>query len=233
MVGHGNGAAQTPTRAAMPYGASGPELQFGLVGAESLEPAAVPTLKFTLAIAAPGHQVRSILLDVQIQIAARLRAYPPEAQQRLLELFGTPDRWGTTLRTLPWTRVRAIVPPFAQETTIDLQVPLTYDLEVIAARYLAALDDGEVPLEFLFSGSVFFTSRQGLLQTTRIAWDREVQYGLPVSLWRAAMDRHFPDSAWLRLGQEAFARLSAYKAQGAYASWDEAVAALLAGSDAS
>jgi hypothetical protein len=205
-----------------------PRLTFAVEGCAPLDYAAVPTLVFTLRIdSAGGQAIRSVLLDVQIQIAARRRRYGEAERERLLELFGTPDRWATTLRTLPWTRTTAIVPPFTASTTLELGVPCSYDLEVAAARYLAALEDDEVPLELLFSGSVFFTTPEGLLQTARIAWDSDVEYAMPVSAWREAMDRHFPNSAWLRLGRESFDRLCAYRARHAFASWDEAIASLL------
>jgi len=197
-------------------------------GASGLEYAAVPTLKFALRIeAVSGHPVRSILLDAQIQIAARQRGYDPGAQEQLLELFGTPERWGDTLRTLPWLRTTLVVPPFRDATVVDLLVPCTYDLEVTATRYFAALKDGVIPLEFLFSGSVFFATAAGALQTTRIAWDSEVDYRLPVGIWKETMNRHFPGSAWLRLGSESFDRLCAYKARHALESWEKTIESLL------
>ena len=205
-----------------------PELAFAVCDARSAEYVATPTLLFTLEIDAPGQAIRSILLDVQIQIAARQRPYGESAQERLLELFGTPERWGTTLRTLPWTRTTTVVPPFEGSTAVELPVPCTYDLEVTAARYFAALEDGEVPLEFLFSGSVFFADPQGALQTVRIGWDRDVDFRLPVAVWRQTMESHFPESAWLRLGRDSYNRLCAYKARHAHQSWEAAIDSLLA-----
>ncbi|MCA1683039.1 MAG: DUF6084 family protein [Actinobacteria bacterium] len=205
-----------------------PELSFGVEAASPLEYAATPTLKFALRIdALSGQPIRSILLDVQIQIAARQRGYEADVQEGLLELFGLPERWGATLRTLPWLRTTVVVPPFSQTTRVDLLVPCTYDLEVTATRYFAALRDGVVPLELLFSGSVFFSSPEGALQTARIAWDHEVDYRLPVAVWKETMERHFRDSAWLRLGPESFARLRAHKARHAFESWDAAIDSLL------
>jgi len=196
--------------------------------AQPLEYAAVPTLKFALRIEAPGGEaVRSVLLDVQIQIAARQRGYSAGAQERLLELFGTPDRWSTTVRTLPWLRATLVVPPFTGDATVDLSVPCTYDLEVSSARYLAALEDGEIPLEFMLSGSVFYASPEGRLQTARIPWDHDVAYRLPVAVWRATMDAHFPGSAWLRLDRESYERLCAYKARHAFETWGAAIDSLL------
>jgi uncharacterized protein DUF6084 len=209
-----------------------PQLRFAVQGADGLAYAAVPTLSFELRVDAPaGQPIRSVLLDVQIQIAARARGYEPAAQQRLLELFGPVSDWGTNLRTLPWLRTTAVVPAFTDSTVVALTVPCTYDLEVTAARYLAALDGGFVPLELLFSGTVFYTGPGGNLQTARIAWDNEVHYALPVAVWRRTMDRHFPNAAWLRLGSDSFARLCAYKARHAFTSWDAAVDSLLEGRD--
>jgi Family of unknown function (DUF6084) len=218
----------TTPHAPPPHRDWAPQLGFAVESAEPLAYAAVPTLRFGLVVDAPGEQaIRSVLLDVQIQIAARRRGYGSEAQERLLELFGTPERWASTLRTLPWTRTTLVIPPFTGRTTVDLAVPCTYDLEVSATRYLAALDDGEVPLEFLLSGSVFYAGANGALQTARIAWDHEVEYRLPVAAWRRTMDQHFPDSAWLRVRRHSFQRLCAYKARHAFATWEDAIEALL------
>lgn len=207
-----------------------PALRFAVVGAEGVRYAAVPTLSFDLRIDAIGAEsIRSVLLDAQIQIAARRRRYAEAEQDRLLELFGTPERWGTTLRTLPWTRATVVVPPFSSTVTVPVTVPVTYDLEVTAARYFAALADGEVPLDFMFSGTIFYTGERGTLQTARIAWDADVDFALPVSVWRATMERHFADTGWLRLGTETLARLSAYRARHAFTSWDATLDALLGG----
>lgn len=208
-----------------------PALTFAIAGCEAARHAAVPTLSFAVRVGAPdGVAVRSVLLDVQIQIAARRRSYAPEAQARLLELFGPPEGWRTTLRTLPWVRTTAVVPAFTGASVLALPVPCTYDLEVTAARYFAALDGGEIPLELLFSGTVFFTDPGRVpagLQAARIPWDAEVEYDLPLAVWRQAMERHFPDTAWLRVSTGTLHRLCAYKAAGAFLTVDDALAALL------
>lgn len=207
-----------------------PALSFAVRDAEALRYAAVPTIEFKLDIEADaGRPIRSVLLDVQIQIAARQRGYDDAAQAALIELFGAPERWGSTLRTLLWTRSTVIVPPFEGSTMVALPVTCTYDLEVTAGRYFAALTDGEVPLDFLFSGSVFFSGAEGKLQTSRIALDHDVGYRLPVAVWREAIDRHFPQSAWLRLGREQFERLRAFRGSRALPTWDAAIDALLQG----
>jgi hypothetical protein len=206
-----------------------PQLAFAVEGATALAYAAVPTLRFDLRVdSADGRPIRSVLLDVQVQIAARRRPYDEGAQARLLELFGTPERWGATLRTLPWLRTTVVVPPFHGSTVAQLDIPCSYDFEVTAARYLAALEDGEAPLELLFSGSVFYVAADGRLQTARIGWEAEAEYGLPVRVWREAMDRHFPGSAWLRLGRDRFDRLVEYRARHGLGTWDDTLDALLA-----
>ena len=204
-----------------------PELGFAVEGAEPLEHAAVPTLRFALRIESrDGRPIRSVLLDTQIQIAARRRPYDAAAHDRLFELFGPVANWGTSLRTLLWTRTTLVVPPFTESTTVDLHVPCSYDLEVMASRYFDALADGDVPLEFLFSGTVFAGTP---LQVTRISWEQEAEYRLPVRVWKETMERHFRGTAWLRLGKDAFDRLSAYKSRHALATWDNAVDGLLEG----
>jgi hypothetical protein len=200
------------------------ELGFSVVGAARVEHTAVPTLRFELEIASEVP-VRSVLLDVQVQIAARRRGYDSAAHDRLFELFGPVSDWGTTLRTLLWTRSTLVVPAFSQDTVVALDVPCSYDLEVTASRYLDALTDGVVPLEFLFSGSVFYDTEAGL-QTNRLSWNSEAAYDLPVAVWKETMERYFRGTAWVRLSKESFDRLSAYKSRNALATWDDALEAL-------
>jgi hypothetical protein len=208
---------------------AGPQLSFAVEDVAAERYSAVPTLNFVLSIErAGGGAVRSILLDNQLQIAARRRPYGEAEQASLAQLFGTPDRWSATLRTLPWTRATLVVPPFSDATSVTLPVTCSYDLEANAANYLSGLRDGEVPLELLFSGSVFYSGPGGMLQTTRISWDREAEYRLPIGVWREAMDRHFPGAAWLRLDRATFDRLRAYKAEHGLRTLEDAVDRLLA-----
>ena len=65
-----------------------PQLAFAVTGASRLEYAAAPTVRFALRIESAGAAVRSILLDVQVRIAATRRAYAHESDDRLFELFG-------------------------------------------------------------------------------------------------------------------------------------------------
>jgi hypothetical protein len=204
-----------------------PELAFAVEGAGRLEHAATPTLCFALRIESAGAPVRSILLDTQIQIAARRRPYDAAAHDRLFELFGAPSEWGTTLRTLLWTRTTLVVPPFSGSTVVQLPVACSYDLEVTASRYFDALADGDVPLEFLFSGAIFYSGASGQLQTVRISWNHEAEYRLPVRVWKETMEHHFRGTAWLRVRKESFDRLSAYKSRRALPSWDDALDSLL------
>lgn len=221
-----------PGQTAAPSAVALPVLHFGVGEAASADHVAVPTLRFPIQLEAEGNQaIRSVLLDVQIQIAARRRGYAEAESERLLELFGTPDRWATTLRTLLWTRTTLIVPPFTGSTVTDLLIPCSYDLEITASRYFAALEHGEIPLEFLFSGTVFFSTPEGALQMARLSWEHEADHQLPVAVWREAMDRHFPGGAWLRLGRGSFDRLCAYKARHAFENWDQAIDSLVGGGD--
>jgi hypothetical protein len=200
------------------------ELGFSVLGAARVEHAAAPMLRFSLEVASPVP-VRSVLLDVQVQIAARRRGYDPAAHDRLFELFGPVADWGTTLRTLLWTRSTLVVPGFEQSTVAALDVPCSYDLQVAASRYLDALGDGVVPLEFLFSGSVFYLDGEAL-QTTRLPWTSEAAFDLPVAVLKETMERYFRGTAWVRLSKESFDRLSAYKSRNALATWDDALASL-------
>jgi Family of unknown function (DUF6084) len=209
-----------------------PDLNFEVVDAEVLSFAAVPSLLFKLRIENGEEEpIRSVALNTQIRIAATQRHYDAAEQEMLLELFGEPHRWGETLRSLLWTHTVLQVQPFSGSTVVDMPVPCTYDLEVVAAKYFNALDDGEVPLEFLFSGTVFYAGEGVGLQVARISWEKEAEFRLPVRLWKEMMDHYFPNSAWIRLRRDAFDRLYDYKVRMGFPTWESAVEALLRASE--
>ena len=209
-----------------------PDLDFKVEGAEVLEFAAVPSLLFKLRIENLEEEpIRSVALNTQIRIAATQRPYERAEQERLLELFGEPSRWKDTLRSLLWTHTVLQVPPFSGSTVADMPVPCTYDLEVVGAKYFYALEAGEVPLEFLFSGTVFYAGEGGRLQVERISWEKEAQFRLPVRLWKEMIEHYFPNSAWIRLRRDAFDRLYDYKIRKGLPTWEAAVEALLRASE--
>jgi len=209
-----------------------PDLDFGVEGAEVLKFAAVPSLLFKLRIEnLEIEPIRSVALNTQIRIAATRRHYDTVEQERLLEVFGEPHRWGSTLRSLLWTHTNLQVPPFSGSTVVDMPVPCTYDLEVIGSKYFHALEGGEVPLEFLFSGTVYYAGEGGRLQIGRISWEKEAEFRLPVRLWKEMMEHYFPNSAWLRLRRDAFDLLYDYKIRKGLPTWEAAVEALLRASE--
>jgi hypothetical protein len=209
-----------------------PDLEFKLEGAEVADFAAIPSLVFKLRIEnLEDEPVRSVALNTQIRIAATGRHYEAAEQERLLELFGEPSRWKDTLRSLLWTHTVLQVPRFSGSTVVDMPVACTYDLEVVAAKYFYALQDGEVPLEFLFSGTIFYAGEDGRLQTTRISWEKEAEFRLPVRLWKEMMDQYFPNSAWVRLRKDAFDQLYDYKIRKGLPTWEATVEALLRASE--
>jgi len=184
---------------------------------------AVPTLRFRLRVES-DEDVRALSLGVQVRIAATQRTYSDAEEDTLRELFGSTEQWGRSLQSLHWTNLAVQVPAFSGSTLVDLLVTCTYDLEVTAAKYLTGLEDGEVPLDFLFGGTLFYGEP---LQVRPISWNAEARYRLPVLVWREMMDRFFPDSAWLRLNRRTFDRLHAYRARHAHLNWDDTFEALL------
>jgi hypothetical protein len=209
-----------------------PDLDFKVEGAEVLKFAAVPSVLFKLRIENLEEEpIRSVALNTQIRIAATQRHYETAEQERLLEIFGEPHRWGHTLRSLLWTHTVLQVPRFSGSTVVDMPVPCTYDFEVAWAKYFYALDDGEVPLEFLFSGTVFYAVEGGRLQTARISWEKEAEFRLPVRVWKETMEHYFPNSAWIRLHKDAFDGLYNYKVRRGLPTWEAAVEELLFASE--
>jgi Family of unknown function (DUF6084) len=204
-----------------------PCLRFTALGAEAMRSAVVPTLRLRLAIETDdARSIRGVALNVQVAIAAERRRYDAAETERLGELFGSPEQWSRSLGPVPWTRSTANVPAFDRRTNVDVVLPCSYDFEIAAAKYLAALAGGEIPVTVQFSGNVFYDDG-GRLQIAMIPWDAEASLRIPLALWHEAVDAAFPDSAWLRVRRETFGRLQAYRSRSAFVDWDAMFAALL------
>ena len=124
---------------------------------DGVEPYAVaPTLAFRLRIEeASGQRVQSIALRIQVQVEARAATTAATRRAGCSSCSASPSRWGETLRTMLWTHVSLNVPSFTGQVDVDVPVGCTYDFEVAASKYFHALDDGDIPLLFQFSGTVF------------------------------------------------------------------------------
>jgi hypothetical protein len=203
------------------------ELVFDWVGARAERFSVVPALTLSLRISeTTGQAVGAIALRCQIRIEPHRRRYSEAEARRLHDLFGDPSRWADTLKPLQLTTVPVMVPGFSGSTGLDLPVPFTYDLEIASTRYCASLDDGEVPLLLLFSGTVFATVG-GRLQVQQVPWSKEITCGLPASVWREAVDAHFPDKAWVTMSRPTLDELMSFKTRHALPTWDATLRALL------
>jgi hypothetical protein len=189
--------------------------------------AAVPTLMWSLRLReATGVRVHTVALHTQVRIEPQRRRYDDLEQDRLLDLFGPPPQWGESLRPFLWTHMDAMVSGFDNETVVDLPMACTYDFEVAGSKFLHGLESGEVPLVFLFNGTVFTKGETGFAAEL-VPWNLESQYRLPVALWRETMDAYFPGGGWLRLDRGTIDRLQRYRAEQALPTWEQAIAALL------
>jgi hypothetical protein len=208
-----------------------PELQLTIENAEVVPFAAAPLLAFKVRIvnSRSDEVIHTIALRAQIQIEVGRRKYDSNEQARLLDLFGEPDRWGQTLRTLLWTHASVIVPGFTGVALADIPVPCTFDFNVAATKYFHGLTKGDLPLCFQFSGTVFYIGEEGTLQVAPISWDKESKYRLPVTVWKDLMDAHYPNSAWLSLRRDSFERLQQFKTREGIPTWEEALDRALAG----
>ena len=204
-----------------------PDLQFQIESADATPNAATPQLTFKLRITDSEKQpIHSIALRIQAQIEPVRRRYTAEEQQHLKELFGEPERWSQTLQPLLWANVNTTVPGFTGDTTIDVYVPCTFDFNVAVTKYIYGLENGELPVSMLFSGTVFHARGMGL-QIAQIPWDREARYRLPVSVWKKMMDFYYPDTAWITLRRDTFNRLYEFKSRNGITTWDQVVERML------
>ena len=177
----------------------------------------------------PDEAIHTVALRCQIQIEVTRRRYTPGEQEQMLDLFGRPDRWSQTLRSLLWTHVNWVVPAFAgAETVVDMQVPCSFDFNVAATKYFAGLADGEIPLAVSLQRKCLlrsagkpsascadFVGTGGSLQASR-------------KVWREMMDIYYPNSVWINLHKDVFERLYRYKMQHGLLNWEQALERILA-----
>src|SRR5437660_12212707 len=106
------------------------ELHFQIEGCEPERITAEPVLTFKLRVeqkAAAPLPIQTALLRCQIRIEPARRRYDEAEKKRLLDLFGTPERWGQTVRPLPWTQTTLVLRAFTEATVADLPVPCGHD----------------------------------------------------------------------------------------------------------
>lgn len=210
-----------------------PRLSLTVTGAEHVEHAAAPTLRFAIeATDDSGLEVYTVALSAQINIEPAKRRYDEIDRGRLGDLFGEAERWPATTHSFVWTKVEALAPSFRGSTTFELRVPCTYDHEVAGTKYMASLDDGDVPLAFHFSGTVLYRGAGDRLQVTQVPWSESAYFAMPVAVWRDMIEHYFPRSGWIRLHADTLAELRRRAAERGLPSMESCVLDLLAERDA-
>ncbi|OBB74030.1 DUF6084 family protein [Mycobacterium sp. 852014-52144_SCH5372336] len=204
-----------------------PELTFAVLDIRAEPYAVAPVLTARIGVASDGDDpVHAIALRCQVRIEPLRRRYSDDEALGLLDLFGPRERWDATQHNFLWQHASTMVPGFTGTTQVDLPLECTYDLEVTAAKYFHALHDGRVPLQFLFSGTVF-TRGETNFSVQQVPWDREDHYDLPVSTWHDLMRLHYPNTGWLRLEHDTIDALSEFKSARGLLNYDDAIASLL------
>ena len=205
-----------------------PEPEFEVLSATGRRHAAVPALDFDVHVTEPGgRHVYAIALTAQVMIEPARRNYDAETREKLVELFGPPERWATTTRSLMWHQADALVPGFTGSTTFRVSVPASFDMEVASAKYLNGLPDGEVPLAFNFNGTVHYRADDGRLQLSLVPWSCSAEFRLPVRTWRDLIDHYYPQTGWIALRGSTLEALQREKARRALPTLDACVAELL------
>ena len=117
----------------------------------------------------------------------------PETRERLVELFGEPERWATTTTNFRWTQADVVVPALHGRDEFELPVACTYDLEVAASKYFHGLADGDAPLRFHFNGTVFYEADDGRdAAACRSRGTARRAIAMPVEAWKTDDRRPLP-----------------------------------------
>ena len=178
-----------------------------------------------------GVRVHALALRCQVRVEPLKRAYSDGEAARVVDLFGERSRWGSSMHPLQLAFWSQVLPGFRGTTTFDLDLPISYDVEVAAHKYLTALADGAAPLLLLFSGQAFLAGMgptgAPAIAVQPLPWHLEAPARLPVTVWRRAMDAHYPGQAWLRVSRETYDALAARRSELGLVGWDVLLAGLL------
>jgi hypothetical protein len=204
-----------------------PELAFDCTDVRADPYAAGPTLIFRLRVTeSSGERVHALALRCQLRIQPHKRRHSPAEMNRLKDLFGAPSRWADTVKPIQLAEAAVVTPSFTGSVDVDVPVSCTYDMEIAATSYLAALEGGAVPVVLLFSGTVITRGDSGFA-IAQVPWHKEASCALPVAVWRSMMDAFFPDSGWLRLSRDALDALRVEKNARTLPSYEQTIRALL------
>jgi len=207
---------------------SAPQPEFEVLGARAVRYAAAPVLNLDLQVTEPtGRQVYMIALTIQLMIEPARRTYDDATRANLVGLFGPPERWSVTTRSLVWAQLDVVVPAFTGQTTIAVPVNCNYDLEVAAAKYLHSLPDGEAPLALHFNGMIYYPDEHGGLQMVLVPWTKSIDFKMPVSIWKETIGHYFPNTAWVGLRAETLEALQREQVARGLATADDCVRDLL------
>ncbi len=206
-----------------------PDLSISVEKAAAVPFGASPAIAFELCVrnGDPAEAIHTIVLRCQFQIEVTRRRYTAGDQEQLRDLFGEPERWGQTLRNMPWTNTSVIVPAFTGMASVSVPVPCSFDFNIAATKYFAGLSEGEIPLCLMFSGTIFYGDAGRTVQVAPISWETETHYRLPVAVWKEMMDLYYPNTAWLTLRRDVFEKLHQYKMRYGIPTWEETIERML------
>lgn len=205
-----------------------PAPEFTILGVEAIKWAAAPMLEFTAHVSEPqGRSVYTIALTAQVMLDPARRAYDDDTRARLVDLFGTPERWATTTHSFLWAQLGVLVPAFTGATAFKLPIQCNYDLELAATKYLYSIPGDDVPLSFNFTGTIFYRGDEGKMQIIKVPWECTARYDMPISVWREMIEHYYAHTGWVALSDEALEALSRRKAARGMHTFDATVTQLL------
>ncbi|HET6864922.1 MAG TPA: DUF6084 family protein [Solirubrobacteraceae bacterium] len=204
------------------------DLEFAVLDARPIKYAAAPMLTLDVQVSETGgREVYMVALTIQLMIDPARRRYDDATRERLIELFGAPERWAVTTRSLVWAKLDVVVPAFTGSTIVSVPIACHYDLELAAAKYLHSLPDGEVPLALHFNGMVYYPEPDGRLQMVLIPWSKSIDFRMPVSVWHETIEHYYPGTAWIAVRSQTFEALQKEKLERGLATLDACIADML------
>ena len=169
-------------------------LEFTVLGAEPIEYAATPGVRFHLHVTEPeGREIYTIALSSQIQIDPARRSYDDATRARLVELFGPPERWGATTHSFQWARIDVARAHVQRVDGVHGRGPVHLRprggvgaVLRLAARRRASRSRSTS------TARCSTAARHDRLQVVLVPWSCSARWSMPVVVWRRTIEAPLP-----------------------------------------
>ena len=158
-----------------------------------------PTLRFKLGVSEPTErEIFTIALTAQINVEPARRTHDAATRERLVDLFGEPERWPATTHAFVWTHA----------THARAELHGRGDVHAARARdvrprgrgralLLRACPTARLRWRSTSAGRSSCVARTAASRSCPCRGRARTTWRMPIATWREMMQRHYPGRSWV------------------------------------